>query len=62
MRAPANPPVRCPPQTLVPVVLITGSELEYVRSGGTEAREDLAARLSAVGIGHISHLQRASVI
>ncbi|WP_072442021.1 MULTISPECIES: suppressor of fused domain protein [unclassified Pseudomonas] len=50
------------PVTLVPVVLITAAELEYVRSGGAQAREDLAVRLSAAGHGHVSHLQRASLI
>ncbi|WP_265533903.1 suppressor of fused domain protein [Pseudomonas saponiphila] len=50
------------PVTLVPVVLITASELDYVRNGGAQAREDLAARLNAAGLGHVSHLQRASVI
>ncbi|MGC5703364.1 suppressor of fused domain protein, partial [Pseudomonas sp. NFXW11] len=48
--------------TLVPVVLITASELEYVRNGGAQARQDLADRLNAAGVGHVSHLQRASVI
>lgn len=50
------------PVTLVPVVLITASELDYVRNGGAQAREDLAARLNAAGLGHVSHLQRTSVI
>ncbi|KTC36392.1 Suppressor of fused protein (SUFU) [Pseudomonas sp. ABAC61] len=50
------------PVILVPVVLITASELDYVRNGGAQARQDLVARLEAAGLGHISHLQRASVI
>lgn len=50
------------PVTLVPVVVITASELEYLRNGGGPAREDLVARLNASGLGHVSHLQRASVI
>ncbi len=50
------------PVTLVPVVLITAAELDYVRNGGAQAREDLAARLNAAGLGHVSHLQRASVV
>ncbi|POA31762.1 MULTISPECIES: suppressor of fused domain protein [unclassified Pseudomonas] len=50
------------PVRLVPVVLITASELEYVRSGGREAREDLVVRLKAAGVGHMSSLHRASVV
>lgn len=50
------------PVRLVPVVLITASELEYVRSGGRAAREDLVSRLAAAGIGHLSSLQRDSVV
>ncbi|MDR0191053.1 suppressor of fused domain protein [Pseudomonas yamanorum] len=50
------------PVRLVPVVLITASELEYVRTGGREAREDLVSRLKAAGIGHTSSLRRASVV
>jgi hypothetical protein len=50
------------PVALVPVVLITASELEYLRNGGAQAREDLVARLNAAGLGHVSYLQRASVI
>ncbi|HWV10140.1 MAG TPA: suppressor of fused domain protein [Pseudomonas sp.] len=50
------------PVSLVPVVLITGSELEYVRTGGRQAREDLIQRLNAAGVGHRSTLRRDSVI
>lgn len=50
------------PVRLVPVVLITASELEYVRDGGRGAREDLVSRLKAAGIGHMSSLHRASVV
>ncbi|AHL35197.1 hypothetical protein CD58_21020 [Pseudomonas brassicacearum] len=50
------------PVTLVPVVLITAAELEYVRSGGRAAREDLVSRLKAAGVGHLSSLHRASVV
>lgn len=50
------------PVRLVPVVLITASELEYVRSGGRAAREDLVERLKAAGVGHTSSLYRASVV
>lgn len=50
------------PVRLVPVVLITASELEYVRSGGREAREDLVVRLKQAGVGHMSSLRRPSVV
>lgn len=50
------------PVRLVPVVLITASELEYVRAGGRAAREDLVARLNAAGVGHTSTLYRQSVV
>lgn len=50
------------PVRLVSMVLITASELEYVRSGGRAAREDLVSRLKAAGIGHMSNLNRASVV
>lgn len=50
------------PVRLVPVVLITASELEYVRSGGRAAREDLVQRLKASGVGHTSSLYRESVV
>ncbi|WP_335945815.1 suppressor of fused domain protein [Pseudomonas sp. G166] len=50
------------PVRLVPVVLITAAELEYVRCGGRAAREDLVSRLKAAGVGHMSSLHRASVV
>nr|WP_314567368.1 suppressor of fused domain protein [uncultured Pseudomonas sp.] len=50
------------PVQLVPVVLITAAELEYVRTGGRAAREDLVARLQAAGVGHISSVYRGSVV
>ncbi|UVL59935.1 suppressor of fused domain protein [Pseudomonas sp. B21-032] len=50
------------PVTLVPVVLITAAELEYIRAGGGAARADLVSRLQAAGVGHVSSLQRASVL
>ncbi len=50
------------PVRLVPVVLITAAELEFVRSGGETARDELVARLQAAGIDHVSSLQRASVL
>ncbi|AKS09805.1 suppressor of fused domain protein [Pseudomonas trivialis] len=50
------------PVHLVPVVLITAAELEYVRTGGRSAREDLVARLQAAGVGHVSSVYRESVV
>lgn len=50
------------PVHLVPVVLITAAELEYVRTGGRAAREDLVARLQAAGVGHVSSVHRESVV
>ncbi|WP_062382917.1 suppressor of fused domain protein [Pseudomonas abietaniphila] len=50
------------PVRLVPLVLITAAELEYVRAGGRTAREDLVSRLKAAGIGHLSSPHRASVV
>jgi len=50
------------PVSLIAVVLITASELDYVRAGGRAAREDLVQRLQAAGVGHRSDLQRASVV
>ena len=46
------------PVALVPVVLITASELECVRAGGRQAREALADQLNAAGSGHRSALDR----
>jgi hypothetical protein len=50
------------PVRLVPVVLITAAELDYVRAGGRAARDDLVARLQAAGVGHRSDLSRCSVV
>ncbi|MGA4634096.1 suppressor of fused domain protein [Pseudomonas solani] len=50
------------PVILVPVVLITASELDYVRAGGYDARQDLLQRLKAAGVGHRSALGRDSVV
>ncbi|UFH49515.1 suppressor of fused domain protein [Pseudomonas sp. KNUC1026] len=50
------------PVTLIPVVLITAAELDYVRAGGRAAREDLVQRLQSAGVGHRSNLLRASVV
>lgn len=38
------------PVRLVPAILITASELEYVRDGGRAAREDLVGRLQAAAV------------
>ena len=50
------------PVKLVSVTLITAAELDYIRTGGQSARDDLIARLKAAGFGHISDLNRASVV
>lgn len=50
------------PVKLVSVMLITAAELEYIRAGGQNARNDLIDRLKAAGIGHVSSLTRASVV
>ncbi|BBP71256.1 hypothetical protein PHLH6_32600 [Pseudomonas sp. Seg1] len=50
------------PVRLVCVTLITAAELEYIRTGGQSARDDLVARLKEAGVGHISRLDRASVV
>ena len=50
------------PVSLIPVVLITAGELDYVRTGGRAARENLVQRLQAAGVGHRSDLQRVSVV
>lgn len=50
------------PVSLVPLVLITAAELEFVRQGGRAAREDLVSRLNAAGLGHVVRLERASVV
>jgi len=50
------------PVRLVPVVVITAAELEFVRAGGPDARHDLVERLAALPSGHRSDLKRDSVI
>lgn len=50
------------PVALVPVVLLTAAELDYVRSGGGQARMDLVQRLQEAGHGHVSRLGRESVV
>lgn len=44
------------------MVLITVAELEYVRTGAQAEREDLVNRLKPAGVGHMSDLNRASVV
>ncbi len=50
------------PVKLVPIVVLTAAELEFVRAGGGKAREELVARLGATDVGHVSDLQRSSVV
>lgn len=47
---------------LVPLVVLTAAELEFVRAGGPEARRELANRLAARPRGHLSDLKRESVV
>jgi len=49
------------PVRMVPVVLITAAELDYVRESGAAARRELAARLAASPSGHRSDLNRPSL-
>ncbi len=46
---------------VVPVVLLTGAELAFLRAGGAEARRELAARLAATPAGHRTVLGRDSL-
>lgn len=50
------------PVNLVPVLLITAAELQYIRAGGGQARNDLVARLQAAGWDALTSLQRESVV
>lgn len=50
------------PVRMVPVVLITAAELEYVREGGAAARRELTARLAASPSGHRADLNRLSLV
>lgn len=49
------------PVRMVPVVLITAAELEYVRQGGAAARRELTARLAAAPSRHRADLNRPSL-
>ncbi|MCO8164316.1 suppressor of fused domain protein [Pseudomonas sp. 21LCFQ010] len=50
------------PVTLVPVVLITAAELEYIRAGGGQARNELVTRLQALGWQALTRLPREAVV
>lgn len=50
------------PVTLVPIVLLTAAELQFIRAGGGQARNELVARLQAAGWGALGNLQRQSVV
>lgn len=50
------------PVRLVPIVVLTAAELEFVRAGGGQARAELLERLVAADVGHVSDLQRNSVM
>ncbi|MGZ8245622.1 hypothetical protein [Methylomagnum sp.] len=47
---------------LVAVTLLTPEEMTFLRGGGATAREELAAKLQAAGVGHWSLPRRASVV
>jgi len=47
---------------LVPVTLLTGAELKFLRGKGDTGRQELADKLLAVGVGHLSLLHRPSVV
>ena len=46
------------PVLLVPIVLLTASELDVVRRDGAAGRTSVVADLSNTGIGHVSRLNR----
>lgn len=50
------------PVSLVPIVLLTADELEFVRDGGASARAALVEKLATSPYGHRSDLQRSSVL
>ncbi|MGL4236259.1 suppressor of fused domain protein [Tabrizicola sp.] len=50
------------PVRIVPVTIISQSELAYLVAGGAEARTELARRLAAAGTGHLSDPARATVV
>lgn len=50
------------PVTLVPIVVLTAAELEFVRAGGGKARGELVEKLVAANVGHVSSLRRSSVV
>lgn len=47
---------------LVPATLLTGAELRFLRGKGETGRQELADKLSAAGIGHLSLLHRPSLV
>ena len=50
------------PVRVVPIVLLTAAELQHVRTGGSGARREVLERLAARPDGHMSDLERASVV
>ena len=47
---------------LIAATLLTGEELKFLRGKGDAGRQLLADRLYQAGIGHVSFLQRASLV
>ena len=47
---------------LVPATLLTGAELRYLRGKGDAGRRELAGKLQTAGIGHLSFLNRPSLV
>jgi hypothetical protein len=50
------------PVDLVPVTVITLSELQFLTSGGAEARRELAEQLSKAGSGHLTDFSRSAAV
>jgi hypothetical protein len=47
---------------LVPATLLTVAELRFLRGKGEAGRQELAEKLTAAGVGHLSFLNRPAVI
>ena len=46
----------------VPATLLTGAELRFLRGKGEAGRRELSEKLHAAGIGHLSLLNRPSLV
>lgn len=47
---------------LIPITILTGAELKFLRGKGEPARHELADLLKTAGIGHLSSLHRPSLV